>query len=153
MKVNVKFISPLSLTVKKTDIKFEIQNSRITLKELFEKNAIVCGLSKSSSILTQKGDSLVAKLNRLSPFKTWYYYPVAESKIEDHQSDIYFIKLNGNSFIEFCIPCVRHRHKQCCKLFCYLPEVLLPFIHGSLPGITHAGIVCAPGPFSLCPGP
>lgn len=37
MKVNVKFISPLSLMVKKTDIKIEIKKSRLTLKELFTK--------------------------------------------------------------------------------------------------------------------
>jgi len=40
MEVNVKFISPLSLMIKKTDIKIELENSRFTLKELFEKIAI-----------------------------------------------------------------------------------------------------------------
>jgi len=65
-------------------------------KELFNKTKenhnIVCAISKTSSLLTKKGNSLSALLNSLGPQEEWYYR-IASGK----DFDIYFVKLNSKS--------------------------------------------------------
>jgi hypothetical protein len=67
------------------------------IEELFNKDMIITGLAKTCSLLTQRGDSLISKLKKISTLKTWYYYPVAFPNKKNHLADIYFVKLNKNS--------------------------------------------------------
>jgi len=66
------------------------------LKEVYEnakkRKNIVCGLAKTSSLLTKKGNSVNALLNSLGPDKEWFY-KVAEIDT----FDIYFVKLNSEA--------------------------------------------------------
>ena len=70
------------------------------LKELYEnakkRNNIVCALSKTSSLLTKKGNSVNALLNSIGPDTEWSY-KVAESR----DFNIHFVKLNSKSKYTF----------------------------------------------------
>ncbi|MBN2423231.1 hypothetical protein JXB41_08465 [Candidatus Woesearchaeota archaeon] len=70
------------------------------LKELFSSAKIICGLSKTCSLLTQEGDSLIPKLVRISPYASWYYNPVLTNNSE-LLPNIYFVKFNKNSSYVF----------------------------------------------------
>ncbi len=81
------------------------------LKELYEnakkrKNS-VCALSKTSSLLTKKGNSVNALLNSLGPDNEWYY-KIAESK----DFDIYFVKLNSKSSYTFRLDIQKENDKN-----------------------------------------
>jgi len=59
-------------------------------KEIIDKintDKIVCGLSKTTELLTKKGSSVSAHLSKLTDKKTWYY----------SAKDFFFVKLNKNS--------------------------------------------------------
>lgn len=66
-------------------------------KKALEKNVIICGLSKTSNLFTNKGNSVVFLLNNISPTGTWYYYPTVKILNENHQVEMFFIKLNEKS--------------------------------------------------------
>lgn len=57
---------------------------------------IICALSKTSALLTKKGNSVNALVNSLGPEEEWYY-KIAES----NNFDIYFVKLNSKSSYVF----------------------------------------------------
>ncbi len=85
-----------SIIVLDRDLEPKVTYEEEFFKELYrnaDKNkTLVCGLSKTSSLLTKKGNSLNALLNSLGPEKEWYY-KVAESEA----FDIYFVKLNSKA--------------------------------------------------------
>ena len=65
-----------------------------------EKRVILCGLSKTSSLQTTTGLSLLGSINRLAEennIKREWYYPFAISKSTDHDVMIFIIKLSRNS--------------------------------------------------------
>ncbi len=84
------------------DMHPKITYEDILFKELHEntlkRRNIICALSKTSSLLTKKGNSVSAILNLMGPKKEWLY-KVAET--EDF--DVYFVKLNPNSEYVFRI--------------------------------------------------
>jgi len=55
--------------------------------ENINKDKVVCGLSKTTELLTKKGSSVSAFLNKLSEKKTWYY----------SAKEFFFIKLHENT--------------------------------------------------------
>ena len=59
-------------------------------KEALKKNVIVSGLSKTTNLLTKKGNSVNALLNSLKE-GSWYY------KVELDDFDMYFVKLHEKS--------------------------------------------------------
>ncbi|MCW3975717.1 MAG: DNA double-strand break repair nuclease NurA [Candidatus Bathyarchaeota archaeon] len=79
-------------------------NERKYLERLYEsarkKGVVITGLSKTSSLFTTTGLSLLGAVNELAEEKTisreWYYI-VAESQSVDHNVVIFFLKLNKAS--------------------------------------------------------
>lgn len=70
------------------------------LKGLAESNGVlVCGLSKTSDLLTYDGDSVAAMLNRSSPGGSWCYHSAAKSRSD--QVDVCFVKLHPDSSYVF----------------------------------------------------
>ncbi len=66
-------------------------------KSAVKNSTSVCALAKTNSIVTDSGNSMSAVLDKISAFKKWHYYPVAESKGEEHQAKIFFVKLHEAS--------------------------------------------------------
>ncbi|MBL7055013.1 DNA double-strand break repair nuclease NurA [Candidatus Woesearchaeota archaeon] len=71
------------------------------LNELFEKalekNILVSALSKTCSIMTEKGNSLISVLGALKAQGRWNYSPVAEINSLKHQAEMFFVKLHEKS--------------------------------------------------------
>lgn len=66
-------------------------------KKALEKNVIICGLSKTSSLLTNKGNSAAFLLGNISPSGAWYYYPAVKIENKEHQAEMFFVKLHEKS--------------------------------------------------------
>lgn len=62
-----------------------------------ESGLIVCGLCKTTNLLTNRGHSLPAVLEDISPGGKWYYYPIAKNNNPDHPADILIVKLHERS--------------------------------------------------------
>ncbi|NOR85019.1 hypothetical protein GQ473_02790 [archaeon] len=65
-----------------------------------KKNIIVCGLSKTTTLLTDTAASLAEEITNLSKntnHKTWVYHPVCDIEHQNHKAEMYFVKLNENS--------------------------------------------------------
>jgi len=66
-------------------------------KKAQEKNIIICGLSKTTTLLTDKGNSISNALNKFNINGKWLYHPVVEIRSNGHQADIAFVKLHEKS--------------------------------------------------------
>jgi len=61
------------------------------------KKIVVCGFSKTTSLMTDKGNSINNALNNLKPKGRWIYHPVVEINNPGHKADISFVKLHDKS--------------------------------------------------------
>ena len=66
-------------------------------KKALEKNIVMTGLCKTTTILTDKGNSLTSVLNKIADSGEWYYHPVVSIEHPDHEAEMFFIKLNKKS--------------------------------------------------------
>jgi len=66
-------------------------------KQAEEKNIIVCGLSKTTALMTDKGNSIANALNKFNIDGKWLYHPVAEIKTNNHKAEMSFTKLHESS--------------------------------------------------------
>ena len=66
-------------------------------KKADEKGVIITGLCKSSNLLTNNGNPVNALLGLIGEKKSWFYYPVAEIKNENHKAEMFFVKLHEKS--------------------------------------------------------
>jgi len=66
-------------------------------KKAEEKNIIITGLSKTTTLMTDKGNSISNALNKFNIDGKWFYYPVVEIKSSNHQADMSFVKLHEKS--------------------------------------------------------
>lgn len=68
------------------------------LEELFRKglenNILITALSKSCTLMTDSGASLIVVLGAICPEAEWYYHPVAEIESLEHQAEIFFVKFH-----------------------------------------------------------
>ena len=62
-----------------------------------ERNIIIAGFSKTTSLLTKKGSALTSVLLRKKPTGKWYYSSIVEVMNDDHKADIFFVKLHEDS--------------------------------------------------------
>ncbi len=62
-----------------------------------EKDIVVSALAKTSRLFTDSGDDAVAAVSKLSSQDSWFYYPIAKIKSEDHRAEMYFVKLCKSS--------------------------------------------------------
>ena len=66
-------------------------------KKASEKNVIICGLSKTTTLMTDKGNSISSALNKYNVDGKWLYHPVAEIKSSSHKAEMAFVKLHEKS--------------------------------------------------------
>ena len=66
-------------------------------KKASEKNVVVSGLSKTCTLLTNKGNSVISILRAISPEGAWYYDSAVEIDSLEHQADMFFARLHKNS--------------------------------------------------------
>ena len=89
------------IIVRDGSLQSSVTNEKIYFNKLYkkalEKNIIIAGLSKSSTLLTDKGNSLISTLSKMADKDEWYYYPVAKIEHPDHEAEMFFIKLNEKS--------------------------------------------------------
>src|SRR3989338_112475 len=72
-----------------------------------EKGVLIAALSKTSSLMTDRGNSFVAVLENFNKQGKWYYHPVAEVSSNDHKADIFFVKFHENSDYIFRFECCK----------------------------------------------
>src|SRR3989338_1083444 len=58
---------------------------------------IFSGLSKTSSLITTTGKSLMAVINSMGPSGSWFYRPICEISHPDHKAEITAVKLHPNA--------------------------------------------------------
>ena len=66
-------------------------------KKAAEKNIIICGLSKTTTLMTDRGNSISNALNKYNVDGKWLYHPVAEIKSSSHKAEMAFVKLHEKS--------------------------------------------------------
>ena len=81
----------------RTIIKEETEVMAQLFKKAKEKNILICGLSKTSHLLTNSGEPVHYVLNKLTNHTSWFYYPATKNKNLNHQAEICFVKLNSDS--------------------------------------------------------
>ena len=73
-------------------------NERKYMDELYgkasSKNVIVCGLSKTTTLMTDKGNSISNALNKFNYSGKWFYHPIADIKSNEHRAEITFVKMH-----------------------------------------------------------
>ena len=104
LKVACKAIEELNsedILVLDGSLQSSITNESKYLDSLFkkglEKNVLVSALSKSCTLMTDKGNSLVVVLGIIAPEGKWYYYPVVEINSLEHQAEMFFVKFHEKS--------------------------------------------------------
>lgn len=65
--------------------------------EGIRRGVLICGLAKTTSMFTEKGNNMAGLLNSIGKDDIWYYHPVAEIDNKDHKAEMYFVKLNKRS--------------------------------------------------------
>ncbi|MEK6876533.1 MAG: DNA double-strand break repair nuclease NurA, partial [Nanoarchaeota archaeon] len=66
-------------------------------KKAAEKNITICGLSKTTTLMTDKGNSISNALNKYNVDGKWLYHPVTEIKSSSHKAEMSFVKLHEKS--------------------------------------------------------
>ncbi len=66
-------------------------------KKASEKGIIIAGLSKTTTLMTDRGNSINNALNKYDVKGKWYYNPVAEIKSDGHKADISFARMHEKS--------------------------------------------------------
>ncbi|GAG14957.1 unnamed protein product, partial [marine sediment metagenome] len=61
-------------------------------KKAIEKNIIVSGLSKTTTLMTDKGNSIANALNKFNQKGKWFYHPVVDIKSNNHKAEMSFVK-------------------------------------------------------------
>ncbi len=62
-----------------------------------QKNIIICGLNKTTSLLCNTGESVVSHLASFGKRKSWLYYPVFSSYDLKHNAVLSFVRLHPRS--------------------------------------------------------
>ncbi len=66
-------------------------------KKAEEKNIIISGLSKTTTLMTDRGNSIANALNKFNIDGKWFYNPVVEIKASNHKAEMAFVKLHESS--------------------------------------------------------
>ena len=61
------------------------------------KGVSVAAMSKTTRLMTEKGEPYPAMLNERAGSRKWYYHPVAAIKSEDHRAEMLFARLHEKS--------------------------------------------------------
>jgi hypothetical protein len=83
------------------------QQEKKEIDELYfnttKKEIYVSAISKTSSLLTNKGQNLVSYINNLSNIKKWYYYPICKNNNPEHKAELIIVKFHEKSEYSFII--------------------------------------------------
>jgi hypothetical protein len=66
-----------------------------------KKDVLVMSIAKTTTLLTEKGNSASVMLFRMGPKTAWYYYPIADINNPMHKAAILFAKLHHKSAYAF----------------------------------------------------
>lgn len=72
-------------------------------------DAILSGLSKTSSLLTTTGMNLMAALNKIGPKAPWYYNPIANISHPDHAAEMFAVKLHEKASTCYRYEILKHQ--------------------------------------------
>ena len=76
-------------------------NEKKYFDELYQKakenNITVSGLSKTTTLMTDKGNSISNALNKFNIDGKWIYHPVVDITSNNHEADMAFVKLHEQS--------------------------------------------------------
>ena len=98
-----------------SNFKNEVKYVKAITEKAKERGVLLVGLSKTSSIFTTKGLSLLGAINTLAEkegIKGNWYFPVAESTAVDHQVIITIAKLNPASDWVFRVEVQRDQYNK-----------------------------------------
>lgn len=81
-----------------------------------QKKVTVTGVSKTSRLYTDSGNSLVTVIRRLGeqhyPAKRWYYYPVVVIEHPDHQAELFYVKFHPQAEYVFRFEIYREQARE-----------------------------------------
>ena len=101
-------------------------NEKKYLDELYkkasEKNIIVCGLSKTTALMTDKGNSISSALSRFNIGGKWLYHPIAEIKNPAHKAEMAFVKLHEKSKHTFRFEIFKEQREKLSEVVSLLSE-------------------------------
>jgi hypothetical protein len=84
-----------------TTLEVTVNGEKKYFDELYEEagknNVAVAALSKTTALLTESGNSVLAILNFMKTNNEWYYYPLVKINNPEHNAEVYLVKLNNNS--------------------------------------------------------
>ena len=101
-------------------------NEKKYLDELFdkafEKGVVVSGLSKTTTLMTDKGNSIANALGKFNVDGKWCYNPVADIRSNEHKADISFVKLHEKSRYVFRFEIYKEQKQKLNEVVCLLAE-------------------------------
>ncbi len=94
-------LEPGDIIVKDGSLQTGITNESVYSNKLYDsaikKNVVFCGVSKTSTLLTDTGCGLSGEIMKMADDnglkKPWVYHPVCNIEHPDHRAEMYFVKL------------------------------------------------------------
>lgn len=97
------------------DLQATITGEKEALDELYvkaeAKGVVVCGISKTTRLFTDTGDSAAAAVSAIAPEGDWVV-PVAEAENANHRAEIFFAKLHPKSKYVFRLEIYRKQKQE-----------------------------------------
>jgi hypothetical protein len=109
------------LLIRDGSLQTSVTNERKYYNEIIEKalqrNVKLIGLSKTSTLFTSTGYSLIAAISELSEASayansSWFYYPIVDINQPDHKAEMYAVKLHPNSEYVFRLELLKPQAKK-----------------------------------------
>ncbi len=70
-------------------------------QKALKRGILLTALAKTCRLITKNGDSLIGRVSSTAPKGEWFYHPVFKIESEQHQADMYIVKLHRNSDYAF----------------------------------------------------
>jgi len=104
LKIAINIINDLNendIIVLDGSLQCTFTNERKYFEELYKKglskNIMICGISKTTTLMTDIGNSITSALNKFNVDGKWLYHPVVDIKSNNHQAEMSFVKLHAES--------------------------------------------------------
>lgn len=97
----IKHLEKNDILILDGNLKKTFTNENKYLENLYsgakEKNILVAAISKTCSLMTDKGNAFTAVLQNFNKEGKWYYRPVVDIGNKDHKANLFFVKFHENS--------------------------------------------------------
>jgi len=115
------------------------------LEKAHEKKIIITGLSKTTTLMTDKGNSILNVLNNFNVKGKWFYYPIADIKSKDHRAEMAFVKLHDKSKYAFRFEIFKEQKNKLSDVISLLSEnsrdsVFVGYPYGLIDADRHARV-------------